>query len=146
MKHLTKWKLIAALALMAGVTSCEPKIAPSSEAIQQDSSEATILGTLSEDTIAHKPARIFNKIMYEKQFHTIVIGTVKNCNNDSINSLTLEADSVELLVEVKDNMFTLPNSLVGKQVAVHADVTAAYKNGELYPKVIANGIQVIQLK
>ena len=144
MKHDLTIKLFAVLFMLAGATSCTEKKTQSTQTIRADTSEVSIFGQLSEDTIAYKPERIFEKLMFQNDFRTIVMGKVKNCSKDSGNWFTLEANSEALFVEVKDNAFVLPTNLEGKEVAVHGNVNVVYgKNGEQKVKILATGVQFL---
>lgn len=144
MKQLLNLKQIAAIVLLAGATSCAENKTPST---QTENSEVTVFGQLSEDTIAYKPEIIFERLITEKDFSTMVVGKVKACSKDNGNWLTLDADSAELLVEVKDNAFVLPTNLEGKHVSVHGKANIIYgKNGELKAKITATGIELIKMR
>ena len=143
MKQLLNLRQIAAIVLLAGATSCAENKTPST---QTENSEVTVFGQLSEDTIAYKPEIIFERLITEKDFSTMVVGKVKACSKDNGNWLTMDADSAELLVEVKDNAFVLPTNLEGKHVSVHGKANIIYgKNGELKAKITATGIELIKM-
>lgn len=147
MKHLSTLKQLAAIVLLAGATSCAENKTPSTQTPQAESNETTTFGQPSKDTISHKPDRIFEKLMLQQNFNTSVIGKVKNCSKDTGNWLTLEGDSADLLVEVKDNTFILPTNLEGKLVLVNGNASIGYgKNGELTAKIAALGVQLVKLR
>lgn len=146
MKQLLNLKQIAAIVLLAGATSCAENKTPSTPSTQSENTEVTVFGQLSDDTIAYQPERIFERLITEKDFSTMVVGKVKACSKDTGNWLTLDADSAELLVEVKDNAFVLPTNLEGKHVSVHGKANIIYgENGELKAKITATGIELIKM-
>ncbi len=147
MKQLLNLKQIAAIVLLAVATSCAENKTPSTQAVQTENSKITVFGQPSKDTISHKPERIFEKLMLQQDFHTAVIGKVKNCSKDTGNWLTLEGDSADLLVEVKDNAFVLPTNLEGKLVLVNGNASIGYgKNGALTAKITALGVELVKLR
>lgn len=146
MKQLLILKQLAVIVLLAVATSCAENKSQSTQAVQTENSKITVFGQPSNDTISHKPERIFEKLMLQQDFHTAVIGKVKTCSKDNGNWLTLEADSADLLVVVKDNAFVLPTNLEGKHVLVHGNASVGYgKNGELTAKINALGVQLVKL-
>jgi hypothetical protein len=147
MKKLSTLKQMAAIVLLAGATSCAEKKPQSNQSVQTENSQLTVFGQPSKDTISHKPERIFEKLMLQQDFHTSVIGKVKTCSKDTGNWLTLEADSADLLVVVKDNAFVLPTNLEGKHVLVHGNASVVYgKKGELTAKITASGVELVKLR
>lgn len=137
---------MAVIVLLALATSCAENKSQSTQAVQTENSEVTVFGQPSKDSISYNPERIFEKLMLQQDFHISVIGKVKNCSKDTGNWLTLEADSADLLVVVKDNAFVLPTNLEGKHVLVHGNASVGYgKNGELTAKITAIGVQLVKL-
>jgi hypothetical protein len=147
MKHKLTIKLFTVLFMLAGATACTEKKTQSTQSVQTENSQLTVFGQPSKDTISHKPERIFEKLMLQQNFHTSVIGKVKTCSKDTGNWLTLEADSADLLVEVKDNAFVLPTNLEGKHVLVHGNASVVYgEKGELTAKITASGVELVKLR
>ena len=147
MKHKLTIKQLAVLFILAGATACTEKKTQSTQTIRADTNEVSVFGQLSEDTIAYNPERIIEKLMFQNDFRTLVMGKVKTCSKDSGNWLTIEADSADLLVVVKDNAFVLPTNLEGKHVLVHGNASVVYgKKGELTAKITANGVELVKLR